>query len=69
MERPKRDYIIERPNRPENYDFCLSVLGDPEETELNAYVEALEAYCEWADGEIAYISDQLSYEMSYGSGC
>jgi hypothetical protein len=68
MERPKRDYIIERPNRPENYDFCLSVLGDPEETELNAYVKALEAHCEWADGEIENLKDQLAYERSDKDG-
>jgi hypothetical protein len=60
---------MERPKRPENYEFCLSIVGDPEETELNDYVEALEAYCEWSDGEIDYLGDQLAYEMSYNSGC
>jgi hypothetical protein len=59
---------MERPKRPASYDFCLSVLGDPEETELNAYVEALEAYCDWADGEIDYLGDQLAYEMFDGNG-
>jgi hypothetical protein len=60
---------MDRPKRPDNYDFCLSVLGHPEETELNDYVEALEAYCEWADGEIAYLGDQLAYEISNTRGC
>jgi hypothetical protein len=57
---------MERPKRPDDTDFFISLRSDPE---LNDYVEALEAYCKWADGEIESLRDQLAYEMFDGNGC
>jgi hypothetical protein len=54
---------MERPKRPENYDFCLSVLGDPEETELNDYVEALEDYCDEIEDENEHLAQYIEALM------
>ena len=46
----KPNVPLERPVRPDCYDFGMDFMGDPEETEIRAYVEALER---WADAAVA----------------
>jgi hypothetical protein len=41
---------LERPVRPECFEFAMDFLGGPEDEEVRAYVDALE---DWADAAVA----------------
>ena len=41
---------LERPARPECFEFAMDFLGDPENEIVRAYVDALES---WADAAVA----------------
>jgi hypothetical protein len=54
---------MERPKRPENYEFCLSLVGDPEETEFDEYVKKLENYCSVLEDENTYFAQFIEAFM------
>jgi hypothetical protein len=62
------------PSRPECFDFAMDFVGDPEETEVRRYVEALEARAALAQPEPQGLTDEELEErfqrwwFSEGSG-